>query len=238
MLWLVVAVAVFALLTIKTLPFAYFARFYLQVLVTVYLPMVRFFRNGKQNTFGFTKPADVFSWVPYHLYVLPLEIDMYLHKLNLTYFADLDIARTKLVCQIMQRMFIRFRNNDTGEFKGKLVKNFPFVPVALIKGLFKREMLVFSRFQIKSRFFGWDDNKWVYVVSKFVTGSGKNEKVMGIFVTKYCFKKKGRITIRPREILQESGFFTEEVYQQGLKQGEIAWTDDWDTLCKIADATD
>ncbi|CAN3372110.1 hypothetical protein DIRU0_B10264 [Diutina rugosa] len=83
----------------------------------------------------------------------------------------------------MQRILNRFRNNESGEFQGRSSKNYPFVPVALVEGLFKQKMLEFTKFQ--SKFCFSDDNEWVFVVSKFVTGRGK---VMGIL----CFKGKDK----------------------------------------------
>lgn len=234
--WLKVAAALLAVTSIKTLPFSYFVQFYAIVIRAVYLGRISYYRNGKRNSLGFTQPEDVFGWVPFQSYVSPLEIDMYLHKSNLTYFTDLDLARTKLVVTVMQRMFIRYRDNENGDFKRKGPKNYPFVPVGSIKGAFKRELTLFTPYTIESRFIGWDDYKWVYVLSKFSTkGKGSTEKVMAIFVTKYVFKRNGRITIRPREILEQNEFFNEEVYEQGIANGKLAWTDDWDVLAKLAD---
>jgi hypothetical protein len=230
------AIIAFLISSIKTIPFAYFFRFYWRVLYYIVLPKVIYNRNGRINTFGITgkNPADLFTWVSYRSYVSPMEIDMYLHKSNSTYFADLDMARTNLVCKVLQKTFYHCYDNVTGEFKSKSIANFPFVPVATVQSTFKQELNVFTPFRIDSRFLAWD-KKWVYVISKFVTGSGKSEKVNCISITKYVFKKKGRITIVPEDMFEECGLLNDYVLAENEKNyrlvANLSDTTDLEAIC-------
>lgn len=209
------SLVLFLISTFKTLPFAYVIRFYLKVFKYIVLqkPM---FNKIRVNTFGVNSPKEVFRWIDYDTYVSPLEIDMFLHKSNSTYFADLDIARTKMVCIIFQTLFCNYYDNVSGEFRGKSLKNLPFIPVATVQSTFKHELTVFQRFTIKSRVLSWD-GKWLFILSKFVTKKNGNERVNCISVTKYVFKKKGRITIIPQEMLKECGLWNEEVEAESQK---------------------
>lgn len=197
----------FAILSYKTLPFAYMLRFY--ALVGKHLVLKkRQYLATKQNTYGVGKnKLDIFRATKYLTYASPLEIDMYLHKSNSTYLLDLDIARTNHVCTVFQKLFMQYWHNENGKFKGKSFLNCPYVPVGTIQCVFKREIKVFERYDIVSNVMAWD-NKWLYVMLKFVLSSGK---LCAIGITKYVFKEKGRITMRPREFIAECGLYNEEV---------------------------
>lgn len=216
MSWLKVLALLFSISTFKTLPLAYLVRFYIKIFQYMVYPKFKYDRI-KKNTFGIGKnPRDAFTWVDYNSYVSPLEIDMYLHKSNSTYFLDLDIARTKLVCIIFQKLFYNYYDNTKGEFKGKAVSNLPFVPVGTVQSTFKHELTVFSRFTISSRVLAWDE-KWLFVLSKFVTKKNGKEKVNCIAVTKYVFKKSKRITIKPKEMLTDCGLWNEDLEIENAK---------------------
>lgn len=191
----------------KTLPFSYMIRFYSLVVKHLVLRR-RQYLTQKENTYGIGKhKLDIFRAVTYSTYASPLEIDMYLHKSNSTYFTDLDIARTSLVCVVFQRLFMRYWNNENGEFKRKSLQNCPYVPVGTVQCVFKREIKLFECYDITSNVMAWDQ-KWLYVMLKFVLSNGK---LCAIGITKYVFKKKGRITMRPREFIAECGLYNEEV---------------------------
>lgn len=220
----------------KTIPFGYFCRFYNQVIRILLLPS-RSYRKKRLNTLGITATSnkrDVFKWIPYHTYVSPLEIDMYFHKSNSTYFADLDIARTKLVLTIFQKLFMDYFANTKGEFSKKYsFSNFPYIPVALVQLSFQREMTLFQRFTIESRVACWDQ-KWLFVVSKFTSNNTK--KLHGIAVTKYVFKKNQRITIKPEEFIKDCGLWNSEVAEENTRNYPIfsglSNQEDLDRLCK------
>lgn len=191
--------AVLLVLSYKTLPLAYMLRFYTLVFRHLVLRR-RAYLKTKQNTYGIGQnPLDVFTPVPYHTYASPLEIDMYLHKSNSTYLMDLDIARTHFVCKVFQKLFMRYWGNENGAFRSKSLLNCPYVPVGTIQCLFRREITLFQRYTITSSVFAWD-HKWLYVILKFELPDGK---LCAVAITKYVFKRNGRITMRPRDFLAE-----------------------------------
>mgnify|MGYP004717573711 FL=1 len=132
------------------MPFAYIFRFYYLVFRNLALPRLQYLKI-KKNTFGYGKnPLDIFEPVLYHTYVLPLEIDMYLHKLNLTYVVDLDIARTELVTKIVQTLFYRNYDNDVKLFQSsRKMKKIPYIPVAATETYYKKELTVFLPFEMR-----------------------------------------------------------------------------------------
>lgn len=202
----IVAVA-FLVSTYKTLPFAYPIRFYSLVFKHIVIHKNAYI-HSKRNTYGIgTSKLDVFKAVSYSTYASPLEIDMYLHKSNSTYLLDLDIARTAFVCQLFQKLFLKTWLNESGEFKSQTLGNCPYVPVGTIQCVFKREIKVFQRYIITSNVLAWD-NKWLYVLLKFVSSDGK---LCALGITKYVFKKNGRITMRPRDFMAECDLYNEEV---------------------------
>ena len=52
------------------------------------------------------------------------------------------------------------------------------------------------------------DHKWLYVLLKFQL---KNGKLCAVAITKYVFKKKGRITMKPRDFIAECGLYNDDV---------------------------
>lgn len=225
-----IAVAAFLVSTVKTLPLAYMLRFYYQVLTVLTLQRPRYRKLNRTNTFGITSPKDLFRWVPYTSYVSPLEIDMYLHKSNSTYFTDLDIARTKLITHVFQKLFYDYFDNVKGEFKGKSISNYPYIPIGTVQCTFKHELKCFQRFTIESRVFAWD-RKWLYVLSKFTT----EKKLHAYAVTKYVFKKNGRMTMPPIEYIKDCGLWDESVEEQSKKNLEMVkgmnQNEDWEEIC-------
>lgn len=200
----------FLVSTYKTVPLAYLLRFYHHVFVVLVWNRGKYLASGL-NTYGITginNKRDLFRWVGIKSYVSPLEVDMYMHKSNSTYLIDLDIARTKMVCQVFQKLFFNYYFNVHGEFRGQGVANFPYIPAANVQCAFLRELKPFQRFEIQSRVLAWD-KKWLFVLSKFTSNNGKT--LHAIAITKYVFKKKQRITMIPEEYIKDCGLWNEEV---------------------------
>lgn len=211
-----IVLALVAASSYKLLPSAYVIRFYYQVLLHVITKRTAYIRS-KTNSYGIgTNELDLFKPVSYLTYTSPLEIDMYLHKSNSTYFTDLDIARTKMVSIIFQKLFMRYWNNESGEFKSKSLKNMPYIPIGTVQCAFKREFKVFELFKIVSSVYAWD-HKWLYIMLKFVLAKGQ---LNAVAVTKYVFKKKGRITMRPAEFINECGLLNDEVEKINVENYE------------------
>ncbi|CAH2352067.1 probable thioesterase [[Candida] railenensis] len=205
--------------TYKTLPFAYLIRFYSTVIKNIVIPKIRYHRNGKFNTFGYSvkKPTNnsdddklaIFEPQTFKTYVSPMEVDMYLHKSNSTYFLDLDIARTDLLTKVFQKIFYRYMDNESGLFKRKSLLNVPYIPVGSVETHFKHELKPFQSFEIHSKVIAWD-KKWIFILSKFVSPKNTGDKIYGITLTKYVFKR-GRITIEPEAMIREVGLWSDEI---------------------------
>lgn len=112
---------------------------------------------------------------------------------------------------VFQKLFWHYQDNNVAK-KGKgSIFNWPFVPVATVSATFLKELKPFQKYRIESRVFAWDE-KWLFVLSKFISG----KKSATICMTKYVLKS-GRKTIRPREAMEVCGLYTvdaEEVNKQ------------------------
>lgn len=211
------ALVLFLLSTLKTLPFAYLIRFYSTVLKNILVTRIQYHTNGRLNTYGYNvrnsknevvDPLAIFKPQVFKTYVSPLEVDMYLHKSNSTYFLDLDIARTDLLTKVFQKIFFRYFDNENGHFKQSYrASNLPYIPVGAVETHFKHELKPFQTFQIHSKIIAWD-KKWIFVLSKFL--SAPSDKVYAITLTKYVFKR-GRITIVPEQMMKEVGLWSDEI---------------------------
>ncbi|KDR69576.1 hypothetical protein GALMADRAFT_271959 [Galerina marginata CBS 339.88] len=144
----------------------------------------------------------------------PDDCDFLFHLSNSSYAKNLDLARAEICSTVM----------------AGIMQEGGWMPLAGAYYLFISELPMFSRYEIRSRLGSWDD-KWIYLVSEFVTFptssvSGRDTKTTGINpVTKYqrrsvrsdgtvlhcvaisvyCFKI-GRITVPPRVALSICGF--------------------------------
>ncbi|EDK38823.2 hypothetical protein PGUG_02921 [Meyerozyma guilliermondii ATCC 6260] len=226
--------SLFLLSTYKTLPGAYVIRFYYRAFVTLALTRKKYVSSKKQNTFGYTGDSklDIFKPSTYTSYVSPLEIDMFVHKSNSTYFTDLDLARMDLVLRVFQKYFFQEFDNDFGTFKSKSVNNFPYAPIAMVECTFKKELKIFQKFEIKSKVVAWDD-KWLFMMSEFKIP--KSDRTYAVAMTKYVFKKGGgRTTINPEEMIERCGMLNDEVKAINKENYELvkhlASTDDLEAM--------
>ncbi|KAI1262838.1 hypothetical protein F5Y18DRAFT_396429 [Xylariaceae sp. FL1019] len=93
------------------------------------------------------------------------ELDFNLHKSNSSYFADVDIARTHLVCTLFTKGIEKMRGG-TGSYTG--AKN-PLFGLALggVSCTFKKEVKPYQEYEMWSKILTWDE-KWIYIVTHFV----------------------------------------------------------------------
>lgn len=71
---------------------------------------------------------------------------------------------------------------------------------------FKKEILPYERYEMRSKVAGWDD-KWLYVLTFFFRPEkrkGQGKTLLAVGVSKYV-TKKGRLTVRPEKVLRASG---------------------------------
>ncbi|KAI1774591.1 hypothetical protein F4818DRAFT_442089 [Hypoxylon cercidicola] len=94
-----------------------------------------------------------------------MEIDFNMHKSNSSYFADVDIARSHLVCTLFAKGIEKMRGG-TAAYTGSKK---PVFGLALggVSCNFKREVRPYEEYEIWSKILSWDE-KWIYIVTHFV----------------------------------------------------------------------
>lgn len=200
----------YLLLSYKSLPGAYFIRFYRKAIGNILIP----FLFGSKGDAGAMEEVQArlqqdkfgaFAQTKLSTYVAPWDCDLYLHKNNATYFEDLDISR----CDVMTKIF-------HGLFATK-EKAWPYVPVANVFTNYMKELKPFESYNIYSSILCWDQ-KWIYVISRFTKNNDKT--LCSISLTKYVLKDK-RKTIPPKDALIECKLWNEEVEALNAKQFQI-----------------
>lgn len=190
------AVGLYLLSSYKTVPGAYFVRFYYAIFPLVFGPAI----TGKKDTANIRKlqqnKLSAVGYVEYSTYASPMECDFYFHKNNATYFSELDVSRGELMCRVLQKLFIES-------------KRYPFIPVANVFTNFLKEIKPFETYRVASNIMCWDE-KWIYVASRFTKKVQGKEVLCSFSLTKYVLKD-GRKTIPPQEALQYCGLYNEEV---------------------------
>lgn len=94
-----------------------------------------------------------------------MEIDFNMHKSNSSYFSDVDIARTHLVCTLFAKGIEHMRGG-TAAYTGSKK---PVFGLALggVSCNFKRELRPYEEYEMWSKILAWDE-KWLYIVTHFV----------------------------------------------------------------------
>ncbi|CZR52546.1 uncharacterized protein PAC_02423 [Phialocephala subalpina] len=94
-----------------------------------------------------------------------MEIDFNLHKTNSSYFSDIDIARTHLVCTLFSTGIEHMRGGTSAITGAKR----PIFGLALgaVSCSFKRELKPYETYELWTRVLSWDE-KWIYIVTHFV----------------------------------------------------------------------
>ncbi|KAI0994684.1 hypothetical protein K3495_g13497 [Podosphaera aphanis] len=99
------------------------------------------------------------------------ECDYNLHKSNSTYFSDLDVARSHIICALLEPGIYRTQRNA----RERLVLTPEGIPVIGRWGVnlggtacnFKREIGIYEPYEMWTRLLCWD-RKWLYFVTHFV----------------------------------------------------------------------
>jgi hypothetical protein len=84
---------------------------------------------------------------------------------NSSYFSDIDIARTHLVCTLFSTGIEHMRGG-TGAITGAR-RPVLGLPVGGVSCTFKKELKPYEPYEIWTRVLSWDE-KWVYIVTHFV----------------------------------------------------------------------
>ena len=97
------------------------------------------------------------------------ECDYNLHKSNSTYFSDLDVTRSHLVCALMHSAIKHLHKKPSTIIgpDGKPAKGRWGIMLGGVHCAFKREIKPYEGYEMWSRLLCWD-RKWLYVVTHFV----------------------------------------------------------------------
>ncbi|KAL7620244.1 hypothetical protein AAE478_009237 [Parahypoxylon ruwenzoriense] len=94
-----------------------------------------------------------------------MEIDFNMHKTNSSYFSDVDIARTHLVCTLFAKGIEEMRGG-TAAYTGSKKPVFGLA-LGAVSCNFKRELRPYEEYEMWSKILTWDE-KWIYIVTHFV----------------------------------------------------------------------
>ncbi|PVH75903.1 hypothetical protein DL98DRAFT_643275 [Cadophora sp. DSE1049] len=149
-----------------------------------------------------------------------MEIDFNLHKTNSSYFSDIDIARTHLVCTLFSTG-IEYMRGGTAAITGSKKPIFGLA-LGAVSCSFKRELKPYESYELWTRILSWDE-KWIYIVTHFVRKGAvmpkkytlypqqntddQDEKRRAVVATALskCVFKQGRRTISPALMMLKSG---------------------------------
>lgn len=92
------------------------------------------------------KPEHLFQPIITSSKATLMETDLYLHKSNSTYFSDLDIARTHLICTLFSKGIEKVRGGTSGVVGGK-VSSFA-VALGAVSCSFRRELKPYEAYDM------------------------------------------------------------------------------------------
>ena len=161
---------------------------------------------------------------------------------NSTYFQDVDIARTHLICTLFSAGIEQARRSKG---QGVIAGGNQTFGVALgaVGCSFRKEINPFEQYEMWTRVLSWD-RKWIYMVTHFVRKDAVKPKRFSMYpkqknknagmrsvdkaedaiiasaLSKLVFKK-GRLTIPPEVMLQASGLLPPRPADLALLQTEV-----------------
>ncbi len=99
-----------------------------------------------------------------------MEIDVFGHKSNSTYFSDIDVARVHLITTLFGNGIAKIRGGTTmNGLSGRPHSKFS-VALGAVTCTFRKELLPYETYDMWTRVLTWDD-KWLYLVTHFVKRS-------------------------------------------------------------------
>ncbi|GMG39874.1 unnamed protein product [Ambrosiozyma monospora] len=118
----------------------------------------------------------------------------------------------------------RFGTYLVNQVDKKGASGFPYIPLGSLVIHFLKDIKPFERYVMDSRILTWNE-KWVFTLTVIRVGN----RVCSISVAKMVFKN-GRITIRPKEIIEGCGY--------DLKALEDVRARNFKLVTEIVDATE
>ncbi|KAI1496100.1 hypothetical protein F5X99DRAFT_85864 [Biscogniauxia marginata] len=159
---------IFVVLNLKNMPFMWHMRL---------LNAFRFILRTQRPSVPLT-PSHLFQPIITTSSAQLMEIDLNMHKSNSSYFADVDIARTHLVCTLFASGIERMRGG-TAAYTGS---GRPVFGLALggVFCTFRREIRPYHEFEMWSKILCWDE-KWIYIVTHFVRKGAAAPKAYSLY---------------------------------------------------------
>ncbi|KAM0801111.1 hypothetical protein BDR22DRAFT_888782 [Usnea florida] len=162
-------------------------------------------------------PSSIFQPLVTSSHCSLSEMDFNWHKSNSTYYSDLDIARTHLLCTLFSVGIDQARHEHGNPLLPARKPSFT-IKLAAVQCSFKREIRPYQRYEMWSRVLAWDA-KWLYTITHFVrrdtTHSDAPRIVCATAVSK-CVFKSGRRTIPPEVLLHTSGLIPLDIFPRPL----------------------
>ncbi|KAL3424564.1 capsule polysaccharide biosynthesis protein [Phlyctema vagabunda] len=217
----IVAIAV-VLANVKNFPWAWHYRVFQGILKHCLFSIPQFPATT-------SKPSTLFLPVITTSHSPFTECDYNLHKSNSTYFSDLDVTRSHLVCCLLQPGIDKLHKNQKHKLvldkEGKAVKGAWGIMLGAVACSFKREIKPFERYEMWSRLLCWD-RKWIYVVTHFVkAGTVRPESyILGDgswFGTKYGLKKGAKSAKDGAEDVDQKFVFATAISKYVVKLGRL-----------------
>ncbi|EXJ86293.1 hypothetical protein A1O1_06663 [Capronia coronata CBS 617.96] len=147
------------LLNLKVFPFIYHLRI---------LNAVRFVLRSQRPKQDVT-PEQLFQPLITSSKACLMEIDVFGHKSNSTYFTDIDVARAHLVTTMFGKGIEKIRGGTTMNGLNGKRSNFT-VALGGVSCTFRKELLPYETYDMWTRILSWDE-KWMYLVTHFVKRS-------------------------------------------------------------------
>ncbi|KAI1463218.1 uncharacterized protein F4812DRAFT_463911 [Daldinia caldariorum] len=158
----------FVVLNIKNMPFMWHLR-----LVNAFRFILRTQRPAVP-----LKPAHIFQPIITSSTAQLMEIDFNMHKSNSSYFSDVDIARTHLVCTLFANGIEQMRGG-TAAYTGSKQPVFGLA-LGAVSCNFKRELRPYEEYEMWSKILTWDE-KWIYIVTHFVRKDAAKPKIYSLY---------------------------------------------------------
>ncbi|CCU81560.1 unnamed protein product [Blumeria hordei] len=187
----VAAILIFA--NLKNLPFIWHLRVWSAILRHCYI--------NKPKVPPALAPSTLFLPVITASRSPLLECDYNLHKSNSSYFSDLDVTRSHIICALLEPGIRKTKNNNTERLvltpQGEPVQGRWSVILGATACNFKREIGIYEPYEMWSRLLCWD-RKWLYFVTHFV--------------------KRG--TVKPSSYIHTDGSWLRKGYQTRKGEGK------------------
>ncbi|KAL9066002.1 MAG: hypothetical protein Q9161_007853 [Pseudevernia consocians] len=138
------------------------------------------------------------------LFITDIKTFPFVWHSNSTYYSDLDIARTHLLCTLFS-VGIDHARHKHGNGLLNLRKGSFTIRLGAVKCSFKREIRPYQRYEMWTRILSWE-TKWLYTITHFVRQDVKSgEGIVCATAISKCVFKSGRRTISPEVMLRSSG---------------------------------